>query len=83
MDEESYLFCMPALPEYRHTIVTVDHCCLCGRAVWRSASSRSDLKAICAPCGLEQMGEQDEITIMPPTREQLADIEAQSKRENN
>jgi hypothetical protein len=48
---------------------TVDRCCECGMAVWRSNSSPSAKKAMCVRCWVDLAKPGDE--IMPLTKEQI------------
>jgi uncharacterized membrane protein len=59
-----------------HTLSRKDACSVCGAAVWRALSSpaEAEAEAICGGCLPQELRKEMEITLAPPTPEQLVDV---------
>jgi hypothetical protein len=56
------------------TLSHVDACCNCRRTVWRSLLSPPAPAAICQDCVVQAASTGEQITVLPPTRQQRAAI---------
>jgi hypothetical protein len=76
-EEAQWLGCLPVKEGYKPNLPSFkDTCEKCGVQVWRANSSPRGLRIVCTDCLLKMMkqAESVDLTIMPPTPEQMKDI---------